>query len=213
MDHLLNLPLLTLFVPTFLVVSATPGMCMTLSLTLGMTIGVRRTLWMMVGELAGVALVAVATAVGVAAVVLNYPGLYLALKYGGGGYLCYLGVELWRSRGRMALNDLSDGQGPAPPYRTLVVQGFVTAIANPKGWAFMISLLPPFIDNSLPLPPQLTLLVLLILLIEFACLLVYASGGLTLRRLLLQQANVRMLNRIAGVLMAAIGLWLIIAPP
>lgn len=209
MDHLLNLRLLTLFVPTFLVVSATPGMCMTLALTLGMTIGVRRTLWMMVGELAGVALVAVATVVGVAAVVLNYPGLYLALKYVGGGYLCYLGVELWRSRGRMAMNDLPDGQGTVPPYRTLVMQGFVTAIGNPKGWAFMISLLPPFIDKSLPLPPQLTLLVILILLIEFACLLVYASGGLTLRRLLLQQANVRLMNRIAGVLMAAIGFWLI----
>jgi homoserine/homoserine lactone efflux protein len=210
MSYGLNLTLLSLFIPTFLVVSATPGMCMTLSLTLGMTIGVRRTLWMMVGELAGVALVAVAAVVGVAAVMLNFPELYLALKYGGGTYLCYLGLQLWRSRGRMALTDTPDGPVAVPPRRALVLQGFITAIANPKGWAFMISLLPPFIDGSLPLPPQLALLVVLILFIEFGCLLVYASGGRTLRRLLLQQANVRLMNRIAGVLMAGIGVWLMV---
>lgn len=206
----LNITLLSLFIPTFLVVSATPGMCMTLSLTLGMTIGVRRTMWMMAGELAGVALVAVAAVVGVAAVMLNFPGLYLALKYGGGAYLGILGLQLWRSRGRMALADQADRQVAVPLRRTLVLQGFVTAIANPKGWAFMISLLPPFIDGSLPLPPQLALLVLLILVIEFGCLLIYASGGRTLRRVLLRQANVRLMNRIAGVLMAAIGGWLIV---
>ncbi len=32
---------------------------MTLALTLGMSVGYRRTLWMMIGELAGVALVAI----------------------------------------------------------------------------------------------------------------------------------------------------------
>lgn len=55
-----NYSLLAAFIPTFLLVSATPGMCMTLAMTLGMSIGVRRTLWMMLGELTGVALVAVA---------------------------------------------------------------------------------------------------------------------------------------------------------
>ncbi len=33
---------LTLFIPTFFVVSVTPGMCMTLALTMGMTIGVKK---------------------------------------------------------------------------------------------------------------------------------------------------------------------------
>ncbi len=43
--------LLAVFVPTFFFVSITPGMCMTLAMTLGMSIGVRKTLWMMLGEL------------------------------------------------------------------------------------------------------------------------------------------------------------------
>lgn len=52
---MLDYTLLLIFIPTFLLVSATPGMCMTLALTLGMSIGIRRTFWMMWGEMVGVA--------------------------------------------------------------------------------------------------------------------------------------------------------------
>lgn len=50
---MINWALLTAFIPTFFFVSITPGMCMTLSMSLGMTIGVRKALWMMWGELLG----------------------------------------------------------------------------------------------------------------------------------------------------------------
>ena len=56
---MVNLALLGAFIPTFLFVSVTPGMCMTLAMTFGMSQGVRRTLWMMWGEMLGVALVAI----------------------------------------------------------------------------------------------------------------------------------------------------------
>ncbi len=55
---------LGLFIVTFLFVSITPGLCTILSLTLGMSIGVRRTMWMMLGELFGVGLVSIAAVVG-----------------------------------------------------------------------------------------------------------------------------------------------------
>lgn len=208
MDQVLNISLLSIFIPTFILVSATPGMCMTLSLTLGMTIGVKRTLWMMSGELVGVALVSVAAVIGVASVMLNYPQLYLVLKYCGGAYLCYLGIQLLRSRGKMAIQEDDESDASHLGRTELAMQGFVTAIANPKGWAFMVSLLPPFIDTSLPLPAQLSLLVLLILFIEFCCLLLYAGGGVTMRRFLQQNGNVRKMNGIAGLLMIFVGLWL-----
>lgn len=208
MDQTLNISLLSLFIPTFIFVSATPGMCMTLSLTLGMTIGVKRTLWMMAGELFGVAIVSVAAVIGVASVMLNYPALYLVLKYCGGTYLVYLGVQLLRSRGKMAIQEDSESLASHLGRTQLAIQGFVTAIANPKGWAFMVSLLPPFIDTSLPLPAQLSLLVLLILVIEFCCLLLYAGGGVTMRRFLQQSGNVRKMNGLAGLLMIAVGMWL-----
>ncbi|RUR32956.1 LysE family translocator [Vreelandella andesensis] len=198
---------LSVFVPTFLFVSLTPGMCMTLAMVLGMTQGVKRTLWMMIGELIGVGIVAAAAGAGVAALMLRQPELFVAFKWVGGAYLAYLGIMMWRSRGRMAIPDELNA-GPAAGRMQLAIQGLVTAVANPKGWAFFMVLLPPFLDGGRPLAPQLTLLIAVILVIEFASMLVYATGGKTLRNALGKSGNVRLLNRIAGTLMIGVGVWL-----
>ncbi len=205
--NMVNLSLLVLFVPTFLFVSATPGMCMTLAMTLGMTVGIRRALWMMLGELLGVGLIAVLAVVGVAAVMLNYPAAFTVFKWLGGVYLFYLGGQMWLSRGKMAIPH--EGLQPKETgARELMIQGFFTAVANPKGWAFFISLLPPFISADQPLTPQLIILVAIILVIEFICLNIYAAGGRTLRHFLQKSGNVRVLNRIAGSMMMGVGIWL-----
>ncbi|PMR79320.1 threonine transporter RhtB [Halomonas urumqiensis] len=203
----MSLGLLSVFVPTFLFVSLTPGMCMTLSMVLGMTQGVRRTLWMMVGELAGVALVAASAGAGVATLMLRQPELFALFKWVGGCYLGYLGVMMWRSRGRMAIPLEQVELAPAGRCQ-LALQGFVTAVANPKGWAFFVALLPPFLDASRPLVGQLAVLIAVILIIEFLALLLYAAGGSSLRRALGKSDNVRLLNRIAGTLMVGVGIWL-----
>lgn len=204
---MLDTTLILLFIPTFLVISATPGMCMTLALTLGMSIGVRRTMYMMWGELIGVALVSVLAVVGVATIMLNYPTAFIILKYGGGAYLIYLGIQMWRSRGKMAI-DLADNQPNTVSGRQLATQGFITAIANPKGWAFTVSLLPSFINPDMPMPSQLAALVVIILLSEFTFLMLYATGGKTLRRILQRSDNVRLINRLSGSLMMGVGIWL-----
>lgn len=206
----MNTALLGMFIPTFFLVSITPGMCMTLALTLGMSIGYKRTLWMMIGELIGVALVAVAAVVGIAAVMLNYPWLFTAFKTVGACYLFYLGVQMWRSKGKLALTSESDTHYQGSNWG-LIVQGFVTAIANPKGWAFMISLLPPFIDQSASLTPQLIFLVSIIMVSEFVCMTLYATGGKGLKRALGKSQNVRVMNRVSGSLMMAVGIWLFVS--
>ncbi|MCP4047282.1 MAG: LysE family translocator [Gammaproteobacteria bacterium] len=204
---MLNTTMLAVFIPTFFFVSASPGMCMTLSMTLGMTVGLKRTLWMMTGELLGVGLVVLLSMLGVAAILLNYPSFFTAFKLAGGVYLAYIGIQMWRSRGRLALQEATDYIHNSSR-RTLAMQGFVTAVANPKGWAFFIALLPPFIDQTLPLAPQLSVLIGMILGIEFLCLVLYAIGGQSLAHLLRKRSNVRIMNRIAGTLMIGVGVWL-----
>jgi threonine/homoserine/homoserine lactone efflux protein len=204
---MLSWAMLSVFVPTFLLVSLTPGMCMTLAMVLGMTQGVKRTLWMMIGELIGVGLVAASAGAGVAALMLKHPEVFAIFKWVGGAYLAYLGVMMWRSRGRMAIPTDMQAGPPAGRWQ-LAMQGFVTAVANPKGWAFFMVLLPPFLDGSTPLAPQLSVLIAVILTIELASMLTYATGGKTLRRLLGKSGNVRLLNRIAGTLMIGVGVWL-----
>ncbi|MGY5449603.1 LysE family translocator [Agarivorans sp. MS3-6] len=204
----MDLSVLLIFIPTFFFVSITPGMCMTLAMTLGMTIGLRRTFWMMLGEMVGVGIVAILAVLGVAAVMLRYPDIFIVFKWMGGAYLAYLGIQMWRSRGKMAIPDKIAEHVQVNRWQ-LAIQGFVTAIANPKGWAFMISLLPPFIQADQSIGLQLSLLVSIILVSEFVCMTLYATGGKTLRVFLNKSGNVRLLNRISGSLMIGVGAWLI----
>ena len=202
---MIDVAALAVFIPTFFFVSITPGMCMTLAMTLGMSIGVRRTLWMMIGELLGVATVAIAAVLGVASIMLNYPDAFAILKWVGGAYLIYIGVNMWRAKGKMSV----DTSKPSDVSRkSLFTQGFVTAIANPKGWAFMISLLPPFISVEHAVAPQLLVLLGVIMTTEFLSMLAYATGGKSLRLFLSRGDNIKWMNRIAGSLMVVVGAWL-----
>lgn len=75
-------------------------------------------------------------------------------------------------------------------------------------WAFFTALLPPFISPDYFMSTQLLLLIAIILVIEFACLLIYASGGKSLSLLLKNRSNVKVINRLAGTLMVGVGVWL-----
>mgnify|MGYP001952739159 CR=1 FL=1 len=207
---MIDITLLSLFIPTFFIVSLTPGMCMTLAMTLGMSIGIRNTLWMMWGELLGVAIVAIASVIGVSSIMLQLPQLFAVLKFIGAGYLLYVGINMWRSKGKLAIS-LHHDPRTSISKRSLFNQGLFTAIANPKGWAFMISLLPPFINEDYALTPQLTMLVAIILLSEFTCMMLYATGGKTIGKLLTQQSNVQLLNRVSGTLMIMVAIWLAVS--
>lgn len=204
---MIDYTLLSLFIPTFLFVAATPGLCMTLALTLGMTIGIKRTLWMMWGELLGVATVTILTVAGVASLMLKHPDVFQWFKYAGAAYLIYVGIQQWRSRGRLKLDESCEKQSDFTPLG-LAVQGYIAAVANPKGWAFFVSLLPPFINPDLPMVPQLSILITIILMSEFLFMMIYASGGKALSRLLKHSENVRLINRISGSLMIGVGCWL-----
>jgi threonine/homoserine/homoserine lactone efflux protein len=181
---------------------------MTLAMTLGMSVGIRKTLWMMLGEVLGVATVAILSVVGVASLMLNYPTLFSWLKILGGAYLIYLGIKMWMSK-----NDVTDGHINKQNMSNinLISQGYVTAVANPKGWAFMVSILPPFISAEKSITTQFVVLLGIIMISEVVCMCIYASGGKGLKSLLSKGNNVAYLNRIAGSLLAVVGAWLAIS--
>ena len=193
------------FCGTFFLVAFSPGLCMTLSMSLGISIGVRRTLWMMMGELTGIGLVSVCAMAGVAALLVGAPQVFGAFKLAGAAYLLWMAWGSWNA---------PMGSLAAPPRMTraaLGAQGFITAVSNPKAWAFQAALLPPFIDTAAPLWPQMGVLLSLIIVIEFACLLIYAQGGRSLSELRVRRGQGRLLNRISAALMAGVAVWLVLA--
>ena len=201
----MDLTRLIAFGGSFFLVALSPGLCMTLAMSLGISIGVRRTLWMMMGELAGMALVGTSALLGVAALLLQAPTFFAIFKWVGAAYLLYMGWQTWRTKPLRPEQLAGDNRRSRS---SLILQGFVTAVANPKAWAFFVALLPPFVDQRRPLIPQLLALLALMLILEFICLQIYAHGGRALSEQLHRRGKARWLNYIAGSQMMGVGIWL-----
>ncbi|NNJ73309.1 MAG: LysE family translocator [Enterobacterales bacterium] len=198
---------LLLFIPTILLVSSTPGLCMTLAFSLGLRYGYQKTLWMMIGELAGVFLVVTTSLLGVAQLMLKHPDWFSVLKVAGACYLFYVALQLWRSASRFEQQSCHT----VVKGKDLIIQGFVTAVSNPKGWAFSVSLFPGFLNQSNPLPIQIATMVGIFLVSEFLFMSIYALGGNTLRRFLSADDHLQRLNQAVAVLIAGIAIWLLLS--
>lgn len=186
---------------TWFTVAVMPGMCMTLAMTLSASLGIRKTLWMVAGELLGVGTVALTALLGVAAALLTEPKILTLVKGLGALYLLYLGLQFWRTPNQAPLAETAATETVSVG---LMSQGFVTAIANPKGWAFTIALLPPFIVETQPLSQQVMTLIAIVLLMEFISLMLYCFFGRLLSRVLGSAGGARFINRVAGILMVGI---------
>ena len=100
-------------------------------------------------------------AVGIASLLRTEPMFFLALKYLGAAYLCWLGVGMlrsaWRSMHSAALTaEVIEQQKPAQkPLR----KAFLLSISNPKAILFFVSFFIQFVDPGYA-HPGLSFLVL-----------------------------------------------------
>ena len=196
----MNPELLWVFIPTIAAISLTPGMCMTLAFTLGLSQGYRRTLWMMWGELAGVATV-ISTCVLLLAWIQSLSEVYFAvLALVGGCYLLWIAYRLWTQPARFADGD----DQPHLSAGALLILGYVTAVMNPKGWGFMIALLPGFMSLEHSTPQQAASFLAVMLPSEFLSMTLYATGGSGLRRFLTTERHLANLNKVAAGLMVLV---------
>ncbi|WP_348518349.1 LysE family transporter [Campylobacter sp. CCS1377] len=113
-------------------------------------------------------------------------------------YLFYIAFILLRTN--LSLKEITITQKEK---FTLISQGFFTAVSNPKAWIFMLSLLPPFLKSY----SDLFLLTLIILMIEFIVLSLYAAGGSFLRKIL--NEHIKKLNKFSALCVAILGLSLL----
>ena len=196
----MNPELLWVFIPTIAAISLTPGMCMTLAFTLGLSQGYRRTLWMMGGELAGVTTV-VSTCVLLLAWIQSLSEMYFALlALVAGSYLLWIAYRLWTQPARFA----GDENQPHRSGSALLILGYLTAVMNPKGWGFMIALLPGFMSVAYSTPEQLAAFLGVMLPSEFLSMTLYAAGGSGLGRFLTTERHLANLNKVAAGLMVLV---------
>lgn len=197
--------LILLFIPTIAAVSFTPGLCMTLAFTLGLSIGYRRTLWMMWGEMAGVATVFGATFWSLGWLLSRDPLYFQVFSLVGGSYLIYLALLMFRETPETIVAKNLDQTSAA----SLMGLGYVTAVSNPKGWAFLMALLPGFVAADAPLGPQFAIMLVIMLSTEFLSMTAYATGGQWLAQRLSSNIGIFSVNKIAASMLLLAALWVL----
>ena len=203
---MLDLQILTVFIPAVFVASITPSICMTLALSSGMKVGVFRSLWMIGGELFGLSLVFIASGLGMSAFVLQYPTAFFLFKIVGGSYIIYLGIKSCLSKTTLKLNKVAVNYSN----RQLIIQGFMASFFHPKAWLFLLAFIPSFIKPTVALLPQIIVLLCITLVIEFNSLLLYTLGGKTLSKMLQNKNKVQLINLLTGLILIVVGIWLIV---
>lgn len=116
---------------------------------------------------------------GLGALALAWPHAFTALTMGGALYLGWLGLQAWRHATAAA----GEGDGAAParargghPLR----DSLAVAFSNPKQLVYMLALLPPFVDSTQPVAPQMAALAAVAIALDTLVggLYVAAGGGL-----------------------------------
>jgi threonine/homoserine/homoserine lactone efflux protein len=159
------------------------------------------------GNTLGALVLSTLVALGVGPVLQRYEVAYIAVQWGGGLYLIYLGIDAIRQR-KVHASDMTN-QGPLGPTALQSIRdGFWVGVLNPKAIVFFAAVLPQFVDiDSNQITAQL-----IFLGVTF-CVLAFLSDGAWgvlagTARIWLAKSNSRLerLRAFGGLIMIILGL-------
>ncbi|WER47609.1 LysE family transporter [Cupriavidus sp. WKF15] len=188
------------------VIAVSPGSGAVLSMSHGLSYGVRRTSTTIFGLQAGLVIILLVAGGGLGALLLASEHAFAAVKTVGALYLIYLGVQQWRARVEegTAANGGAVRMTPMSPRRRFAT-GLLTNVTNPKGIIFMVAVLPQFIDPSRPLAPQLAILAATMCGVDLVVMHGYALLASRMQGLFRNARAVRWQNRFFGSVLMAVG--------
>lgn len=145
-----------LFALAVLVLNATPGVDLLLTVARTLHGGARAGLAAAAGIELGCVVHALAAAFGLAALLAVSPLAFAAIKWAGAAYLAWLALGMARSAWRGAQASAADTGVAAPTAPTAprwsddLRRGFLTNVLNPKVALFFLAFLPQFIAPTAP---------------------------------------------------------------
>ena len=207
------------------VIAVSPGSGAVLSMSHGLSYGVRRATTTILGLQVGLITVLLIAGGGLGALLLASETAFLVVKTVGALYLIYLGIQQWRAKVETAdgasgavagaANDGSNGgtgdgagglaRAPQMSGRRRFATGVLTNATNPKGIVFMVAVLPQFIDTSHAVAPQLAILALTMSAVDIVVMHGYALLASRMQGLFRNARALRWQNRFFGSVLMAVG--------
>ncbi|KHT62552.1 amino acid transporter LysE [Photobacterium gaetbulicola] len=140
-----------------------PGPNGLLALSHGALYGRRKTLPTILGGVTGFIGVIAISMLGIGSLMMASAHVLSALKWLGGAYLVYLGIQLWRAPAITLENKAIVDSGQWARFR----QGLLAAVSNPKVILFFGAFLPQFMTPNEPLLTQFFILATTFAVVEF----------------------------------------------
>jgi homoserine/homoserine lactone efflux protein len=188
------------------VIAISPGSGAVLSMSHGLSYGLKKASGTIIGLQAGLLLILVIAGAGVGSILMASEMAFNAVKTIGAMYLIYLGISQWRAKVvAVAEADQAPVQAVLPSWRKRFLIGFLTNATNPKGIIFMVAVLPQFISQSAPLLPQLLILGATMCFVDLVVMHSYAFAASAMQRYFRDPALLKKQNRFFGGILMAIG--------
>jgi threonine/homoserine/homoserine lactone efflux protein len=145
---------------------------------------------------------------GLGAVLSASAAWFTVVKSIGGLYLLYLGIRLLRA----GVSPAEPGSPAAPSSRwRLFVNTYLVTALNPKGIVFFVAFLPQFVSPQGSATGQLWLLACTFVALATLNATLYATFAASARRMLSSPRAQRGFNLTGGSLLAAAGVWALLA--
>jgi len=163
------------------------------------------------GLATGGILLALATALGLAALFQLSATAFITLQVVGGMYLMYLGYDMIRSIGK---EDLTVKSVKHHSFSRIFYQGIVVELLNPKTAIFLLAFLPQFVDYSRSdVTLQMTVLGMLVPITAVPSdIIVSIAGGTLSSSLAKHPTGVKALSWTAGLILIGLGVRIILVP-
>ncbi|NVM76897.1 homoserine/homoserine lactone efflux protein [Duganella sp. SG902] len=185
------------------IIAISPGSGAVLSMSHGLSYGVRRTTATIFGLQSGLLVVLFIAGAGVGSLLLASEVAFNVVKTVGALYLIYLGLSQWRAK--VSIGAQQQVEVAVPTFRKRFLTGFLTNATNPKGIIFMVAVLPQFITHEAPLLPQLLILAVTMCCIDLVVMHSYAFLASSMQRFFRDAGAVKKQNRVFGGLLMAVG--------
>jgi homoserine/homoserine lactone efflux protein len=183
-----------------ILIAVSPGAGAIQSMATGLTHGVRRGYWSIIGLEIGLMLQLTLVAVGLGAAVSNSILAFTIIKWVGVAYLAYLAIRQWRT----AAVDLRTqvDRVVAGGRASLVARGFLVNATNPKGLLFFLAVMPQFVVPTAPLLPQYLAIGLTMVAVDLVVMGLYTGLAVRLLTWLRTPRQQTVLNRVFSGLFA-----------
>lgn len=192
------------FLITSLIVVLIPGTGVLFTVSTGLILGKRASLFAALGCTAGIVPHLLATVVGLAAILHMSAVAFQTLKFAGVAYLLYLAYITWRDKQAFALEQSSTGASASG----IAVKAFLLNILNPKLSIFFLAFLPQFVAPAAPAPLlQLLLLSGVFMAMTFAVFVIYGLLANAFRQAVVNSSRIQAwLRRSFSAAFAGLGL-------